>query len=67
MKAILVALVNLFTLHQPDSKIAEVTNLLFLSKIKWIDQDSNPQPLHQVQMVCLHPKFQISAVDSACQ
>ena len=30
-------------------------------------QDSNSQPSNKLQKVCLHPKFSLSAVDSACQ
>ena len=32
-----------------------------------MDQDSNPQPLNLSELVCLHPKLQISAVDSSRQ
>ena len=33
----------------------------------WMKQDLNPQPLPLCQIICFHPNFQISAVDSTCQ
>ena len=56
-------------LWQISTKIVDkkMCYVLINKKIIWVEQDSNPQPLPLCQIICLHPKFRFSAVDSACQ